>query len=171
MNKGLLRNGNVRRASRRYRLKYVYSALGILAVRSIYISTLGFLLAMPVQRGFKAWLMYGTCVVRAVPCSKPQFRYMIFSFCVSLSIDTANSVPFIQFIEKAYIRKKIVCTKISFNISTVGLTASWTLMVQTVTSIASTIYSLFLSTGKNFDFILLFCRYDSLHLLMYCKFI
>ena len=38
----------VRRASRRYRLKYVYSALGLLAVRSIYISTLSFLLAMPV---------------------------------------------------------------------------------------------------------------------------
>ena len=46
----------------------VYSALGLLAVCSIYISTLSFLLAMPVQKGFKAWLMCGTCVARAIPC-------------------------------------------------------------------------------------------------------
>ena len=35
---------------------------------SIYVSTLSFVLAMPVRKGFKAWLMYGTCVARAVPC-------------------------------------------------------------------------------------------------------
>ena len=63
---------NVRRASHRYQLKYVYSALGLLAVHSIYIyiSTLGFLLAMPVQKGFKVWLMYGVCVAYAIPCIK-----------------------------------------------------------------------------------------------------
>ena len=37
---------HVRRASRRYCLMCIYSALGLLAVRSIYVSTLGFLLAM-----------------------------------------------------------------------------------------------------------------------------
>ena len=59
----------VRRASRRYQLKYVYSALGLLAVSSIYISTLGFQLAMLVRKMLKAWHMYGTCVARAVPCN------------------------------------------------------------------------------------------------------
>ena len=49
-------------------LACVYSALGLLAVRSIYISNLGFLLAMPVRKGLKAWLMYRTCVARAIPC-------------------------------------------------------------------------------------------------------
>ena len=38
-------------------------------MRSIYISTLGFLLAMPVQKGLKAWLTCGTCVAHAVPCT------------------------------------------------------------------------------------------------------
>ena len=47
----------------------VYSAPGLLAVRSIYISTLGFLLAMPVRKGFKVEHMYGACVTRAIPCS------------------------------------------------------------------------------------------------------
>ena len=47
----------------------VYSALGLLAVRSIYISTLGFLLVMLLQKGFKAWLMCRTCVARTVPCT------------------------------------------------------------------------------------------------------
>ena len=37
-------------------------------MRSIYISTLGFLLAMPVQKGLKAWFTYGMCVACAVPC-------------------------------------------------------------------------------------------------------
>ena len=37
-------------------------------MRSIYISTLGFLLAMPVQKELKAWLMNGMCVARAIPC-------------------------------------------------------------------------------------------------------
>ena len=46
----------------------VYSAPGLLAVRSIYLSTLGFLLAMLVQKGLKAWLVCGTCVAHAVPC-------------------------------------------------------------------------------------------------------
>ena len=46
----------------------VYSALGLLVVRSIYRSTLGFLLAMLVQKGLKEWLMYGMCVARAIPC-------------------------------------------------------------------------------------------------------
>ena len=51
-------------------LMCVYSALGLLAVRSIYISTLGFLLAMLVQKGLKAWLICGTCVARAIPCNE-----------------------------------------------------------------------------------------------------
>ena len=38
-------------------------------MRSVYISTLGFLLAKPVRKGFKAGLVYGTCVARAVPCT------------------------------------------------------------------------------------------------------
>ena len=67
-NSCLISNINVRKASRRYNLMYIYSALGLLAVRSIYISTLGFLLAMLVRKGFKAWLTYGACVTRAVPC-------------------------------------------------------------------------------------------------------
>ena len=38
-------------------------------MRFIYISTLGFLLAMLVRKGFKAEHMYGACVARAVPCT------------------------------------------------------------------------------------------------------
>ena len=59
----------------------VYSALSLLAVRYIYISTLGFLLVMPVQKGLKVWLTCGMCVARAIPCmgglnlSKKQLTY------------------------------------------------------------------------------------------------
>ena len=46
-------------------LKCVYSVLGLLAVYSIYISTLSFLLAEPVQKGFKGrtsvWDVCSTC--------------------------------------------------------------------------------------------------------------
>ena len=34
----------------------------------IYISTLGFLLAKPVRKGFKVELVYRTCIARDVPC-------------------------------------------------------------------------------------------------------
>ena len=37
-------------------------------MHSIYVSTLGFLLAMLVRKGLKAWVMYGMCVARFIPC-------------------------------------------------------------------------------------------------------
>ena len=49
---------------------YVYSALGLLAMHSIYISTLSFLLAEQVRKGLKACRVYGTCVARAVPYNR-----------------------------------------------------------------------------------------------------
>ena len=58
----------VRRASRRIRFKVCLFCSRPIS-GAFYISTLGFLLAMPVQKGFKAWRVYGTCMARAVPCN------------------------------------------------------------------------------------------------------
>ena len=59
----------VKRASCKHGLRFVYSALGLIAVHSIYISTLGFLLAKPVRKGFRAGCVHRVCVARAVPCN------------------------------------------------------------------------------------------------------
>ena len=81
---------SVRRASRRYQLKYVYSALGLLAVHSIYISTLGFLLAMLVWKWFKAWLMCGTCVACAVPCNRHGHFFLKKYWILTFSAETTS---------------------------------------------------------------------------------
>ena len=72
----------------------IYSALSLLAVHSIYISTLGFLLAMPVRKGFKARLMCGTCVAHAVPCISSEGFWKFLASNICQIFDTVSPLTF-----------------------------------------------------------------------------